>query len=127
MSDTYLARWRGGEYEASPDGIGEDLRVRLYRTDPVAGFDELETGRHRRVVPAAEVDRLMYVRDIGEWRGQPVQLLHEQGPGFVVQYTGGEEAAARLSGFDRYDRGLWMAVAPRDEVQARRDEIVVLW
>lgn len=127
MSDTYLARWRGGEYEASPDWIGEDLSVRLYRSGPADGFEELNTGRHRRVVPATDVERFMYVRDVGEWRGQPVQLLHEQGPGFVVQYTGGVEAIAQMTGFERYDRGLWMAVASREEVQARRDEVVILW
>lgn len=127
MSDTYLARWRGGEYEASPDGTGGGIRIRLYRTDPADGFQELGPGRHRRVVPADEVIRLLYVRDVAEWHSRPVQVLHEQGPGYVVQYTGGVEAEARSAGFDRYDRGLWMAVAPRDELRSRRDEIVVLW
>lgn len=127
MTDTYLARWRGGEYEASPDGTGETLQVRLYRTGAADGFAELQDDRHVRVVPASEVVRLLYVRDVAEWRGHPVQVLYDQGSGHVVQYAGGIEPEARSAGFDRAERGLWLAVVPRHELRARRDEVVVLW
>jgi len=127
VSDGYLARWRGTEYDASPYAAGDAVGVRLFRPDPAPGFDEVRPGRHRRVVPAGEVERLVHVRDVGEWRGLPVQVLHEQGPDLVVLYTGGLDPVARLAGFDRVERGVWLAVAPPAEIRGRRDEMVVLW
>ncbi len=70
MRDGYMARWRGQEYEASPDGE----QVRVYRPDPADGFDEVRPGRYVRVLPALEVD-LSYVRTTCSWRGEPFIVL----------------------------------------------------
>ena len=44
MRDGYVARWRGEEYEVSPDGE----EIRLYSTTPRDGFEELRPDRYRR-------------------------------------------------------------------------------
>jgi hypothetical protein len=41
MRDGYVARWRGREYQASPDG--DDIR--LYQPEPGEGFEEVRPGR----------------------------------------------------------------------------------
>src|SRR6266511_1820727 len=41
IRDGYLARWRGREYEASPDGD----QVRLYRPDAAEGFEQVRADR----------------------------------------------------------------------------------
>ena len=64
IRDGYAARWNGTEYEASPDGDS----VRLYRPDAAPGFDEVRPGRYRRVVPAQDVDEVVYVRTTCMWR-----------------------------------------------------------
>ena len=51
----YWARWRGTDYPASPDG---EL-VRIYATSPVAGFEQVRTGRYRRFVPRAELENFI--------------------------------------------------------------------
>ena len=58
IRDGYAARWRGAEYEASPDG--DDIR--LYRPDASDGFEEVRPGRHRCIVARGDVDELVYVR-----------------------------------------------------------------
>ena len=63
--DGRVARWRGREYEASPDGD----RVRVYQAAPGEGFDEVRPGRFVRALPAADIENLVYVRTMcsGAW------------------------------------------------------------
>lgn len=106
MRDGYVARWRGEEYEASPDGE----QVRLYAGRPLEGFAEVSADRFVRLV--GEVDYLAYVCTLGVWRGQRVVVLAEHGDWMRVEYDG-DAAAAPL---ERFERGVYQAWAPRDEV-----------
>ena len=117
IRDGHAARWQGGEYEASPDG--DD--VRLYRPDPAEGFDEVRAGRYRRVVPASEVDELVYVRTTCRWRDQPFIALAEHDNWLRVEYTGGLAPVAAELGLEEFDFGVYQGWAPRDEVTDIRE------
>jgi hypothetical protein len=116
MRDGYVARWRGEEYEASPDG---DL-IRLYRPDPADGFEEVREGRYRRNVPASEAT-LDYVRTLCDWRGQPFIVLAEHEGWLRVEYTGGLAPVATQLGLEEFDYGVYQGWAPRSEVSDLRE------
>jgi hypothetical protein len=111
MRDGYVARWRGQEYEASPDGE----QVRIYQPDPADGFEEVRPGRHVRVLPAAEVD-LSYVRTTCSWRGEPFIVLAEEDGWLRVEYTGGRAPVAESLGLEEFDFGVYQGWAPANEV-----------
>jgi hypothetical protein len=111
MRDGYAARWRGQEYEASPDG--ED--VRLYRAEADDGFDEVRPGRFRRVVPASEVE-LAYVRTACSWKGAPFIVLGEHDGWLRVEYTGGRRPIAESMQLEEFDFGVYQGWAPAQEV-----------
>jgi hypothetical protein len=117
IRDGYAARWRGDEYEASPDG--DD--VRLYRPDPADGFEEVRPGRYRKVVGLDEVDDLAYVRTVCVWRGQPFIVLAEHDTWLRVEYTGGLAPVAAELGLEEFDFGVYQGWAPRDEVSDIRE------
>jgi len=109
----YRARWRGAEYEASPDG---EAAVRLYADEPTTGFDVLRPGRHRRVVPRSELDWFGYVRTIAAWRGLPVLVLDEQDGQAWVEYLGGLAPAALAAGLTRIEPGVYQGRVHSDEL-----------
>jgi hypothetical protein len=117
IRDGYAARWRGREYEASPDGND----VRLYRPDRAEGFEEVRPGRFRRVVPAGEVDELVYIRTMCSWRGQPFIVLAEHEQWLRVEYTGGLAPVAAGLGLEEFDFGVYQGWAPRAEVRDVRE------
>ena len=90
MRDGYVARWRGREYEASPDGD----KVRLYQPEAGDGFEEVRSGRFVLVLPVAEVEDLAYVRTTCSWKGEPFIVLAEHDTWLRVEYTGGRRPAA---------------------------------
>jgi hypothetical protein len=110
----YRARWRGAEYEASPDG---EAAVRLYADTATPGFDEVRPGRHRRVVPRAEVDWFGYVRTVAAWRDLPVLVLAEQGTDVWVEYLGGLAPVAVAAGLTRIEPGVYQGLVRRDELR----------
>ncbi|PZM95281.1 MAG: hypothetical protein DIU79_07760 [Actinobacteria bacterium] len=112
MRDGYVARWRGEEYEASPDGD----QVRLYRADPADGFDEVRPGRFVRVVPWTAVEELVYVRTTCTWRGQPFIVLGEYDGWLRLEYTGGRAPVAEELGLEAFDFGVYQGWAPAHEV-----------
>ncbi|GLZ14276.1 hypothetical protein Acsp04_45110 [Actinomadura sp. NBRC 104425] len=120
MRHGYYAQWRGTDYEASPDG---DV-VRLYVSRPADGFTQVAPDRYVRVVPAAEVGRLHYVRTRCSWRGEPFVVLGEQGEWLRVEYTGGKAPVAERLGLEPFDRGVYQAWAPRGEVRDVHEETV---
>jgi hypothetical protein len=122
IRDGYIARWRGLEYEASPGGGDEELR--LYTTEPAAGFEETRPGRYRRIVPTVEIESLRYIRTACTWKGEPFTIVGEHESWLRVEYTGGRAAVAERLGLDRLDRGVWQAWAPRTEVVDLREEII---
>jgi hypothetical protein len=117
IRDGYAARWHGTEFEASPDGD----EVRLYRPDPVEGFDEVRGGRFRRVVPADEVDELVYLRTTCLWRDHPFIVLGEHDGWLRVEYTGGLAPMAAELGLEEFDYGVYQGWAPREEVRELRE------
>ena len=117
IRDGYLARWRGREYEASPDGD----HVRLYRPDPADGFQPVKAGRYRMVVAADDVDDLVYVRTTCTWRGAPFIVLAEHDSWLRVEYTGGRAPVAAELGLEEFDFGVYQGWAPRDEVTDVRE------
>ena len=112
IRDGYLARWRGQEFEASPDG--DD--VRLYRPDPADGFEEIRPDRYRLVVPATEVDELVYVRTLCTWRGAPFIVLAEHDGWLRVEYTGGLAPVAAELELEEFDFGVYQGWVRADEV-----------
>ncbi|MBE1537947.1 hypothetical protein [Actinomadura algeriensis] len=116
----YYAGWRGGEFEASPDG---DL-VRLYSERDAEGFRRIGADRYLRVVPAVEIDHLHYVSTRCVWRGEPFTVLGEQDGWLRVEYTGGKAPVAERLGLETFDRGVYQAWASRHEVEDVREEIV---
>jgi hypothetical protein len=118
MRDGYVARWRGREYEASPDG--DD--VRLYRPDPDEGFTEVRSGRYVRVVPATEVDKLEYVRTTCSWKGEPFIVLAEHESWLRVEYTGGRWPIAESMGLEEFDFGVYQGWAPANQVTDLREQ-----
>ena len=113
IRDGYLARWRGGEYEASPGADGE---VRLYSGQPAEGFEEAKPARYVRVIPPEEVEDLRYVRTVCRWRGETFIVVGEHETWLRVEYTGGRLSVAQRLGLDRVDYGVWQTWAPRAEV-----------
>ena len=116
MRDGYIARWRGEEYEASPDGE----QVRLYRPDAADGFEEIRPGRHRRIVSANEV-QLDYIRTGCVWRGEPFLVLAEHEGWLRVEYTGGLAPVAQRLGLEEFEFGVYQGWAPVSEVMDVRE------
>jgi hypothetical protein len=117
IRDGYAARWQGTEYEASPDGE----TVRLYRPDAADGFEEVRPGRYRQIVPATDVDDLVYVRTMCTWRNQPFIVLGEHEAWLRVEYTGGLAPVAAELGLEEFDYGVYQGWAPRAEIGELRE------
>lgn len=111
MRDGYYARWRDREFEASPDGD----RVRLYTTEPDAGFDQIAPGRYLRVVPRADVPDLGYLTSRCQWRDERFAIIGEQGQWYRLEYLG-ELPPADSLGLTTFDRDVYQAWARRSEV-----------
>ena len=117
MRDGYVARYQGREYEASPDGD----TVRLYRPEPAEGFEEVRPGRFVRVLPADQVEDLVYVRTTCTWRGEPFIVLGEADSWLRVEYTGGKAPVAATLRLEEFDYGVYQGWAPADEVTELRE------
>jgi hypothetical protein len=117
MRDGYVARWRGREYDASPDGD----RVRIYQPQPGDGFDEVRQGRYVRTVLVDEVDDLAYVRTTCNWRGEPFIVLAEHDGWLRLEYTGGRAPIAESLGLEVFDFGVYQGWAPAAEVTDLRE------
>jgi hypothetical protein len=111
MRDGYVARWRGQEYEASPDGE----QVRIYQPEAAEGFEEIRPDRYVRVLSASEVD-LSYVRTTCSWRGEPFIVLAEHDGWLRLEYTGGRSPVAESLGLEEFDFGVYQGWAPVNEV-----------
>jgi hypothetical protein len=113
IRDGYYADWRGDEYECSPDGPN----IRLYRSDPAEGFEEVRPGRYVRVLPADQVANFCYVRTICKWKGEPFIVLGEADGWLRVEYTGGKAPVAQALGLEEFDYGVYQGWAPLTEVE----------
>jgi hypothetical protein len=118
MRDGYVARWRGQEFEASPDH--DDIR--LYNVGPADGFTEVRPGRFVRVLPATEVEDLVYVRTTCRWQGEPFIVLAEHDTWLRVEYTGGRWPIAQALGLEAFDFGVYQGWAPAAEVTDLREQ-----
>ncbi|KAB2380992.1 MULTISPECIES: hypothetical protein [Actinomadura] len=116
----FFARWRGTEYEASPDGD----QVRLYVGEHADGFRQIGPGRFVQVVPASEVEDVRYVSTYCTWRGEPFVVLGEHQGWLRVEYTGGRAPVAESLGLELFDRGVYQAWASKHEVEDVREESV---
>lgn len=120
MRDGYVARWRGTDYEASPDGD----QVRLYQAQPAEGFEEVRENRFRRVLPISEVEELVYVRTMCTWKGEPFIVLARHDSWLRVEYTGGKAPVAHSLGLEEFDYGVYQGWAPAAEVVDLREQRV---
>lgn len=118
----YRAWWHGTPFEAFPDGS----RVRLYSDSGADGFELVRDGRYRLAVPAAEVERLEYVRLVAAWRGSPFLLRSQAGAWAELEYTGGNAATAVGLGCERVERGVYRVRVRTDELSDVREDVVVL-
>ncbi|TDC62117.1 hypothetical protein E1200_26855 [Actinomadura sp. GC306] len=116
----FYARWRGTEYEASPDGD----RVRLYASRHLDGFKQVTASRFIHVVPLSDVDHLHYVTTHCTWRGEPFVVLGEHDGWLRVEYSGGRAPVAERLGLELFDRGVYQAWASETEVEDLREEFV---
>ncbi|HEX2357543.1 MAG TPA: hypothetical protein VHI50_13945 [Micromonosporaceae bacterium] len=117
IRDGYVARWRGREFEASPDGDS----VRIYQPDAGDGFEEVRVGRFVRVLPATEVEDLSYVRTTCSWRGEPFIVLAEHDSWLRVEYAGGRWPIAESMGLEEFDFGVYQGWAPATDVTELRE------
>ena len=117
MRDGYVARWRGVEYDASPDGA----HVRLYSPEPGEGFVEVAEGRFRRGVLFDEIEGFHYVRTLCTWRGEPFIVLGEFGEWLRLEYCGGNAQMAHHLGLEPYDSGVSQIWVPGNEVTDLRE------
>ena len=122
----YRARWRGEEYPAAADPQPDALYIRLYRTDPADGFDEVAPARYVRVVAAADCEVLLHVSTVCEWRGAPFVVLDEPDDDLLLEYTGGLVPVAQRLDLTRVERGVFQTRVPRAEVRALREDLVLL-
>jgi hypothetical protein len=112
MRDGYYARWRGVEFEVSPDGAD----MRLYATEAQDGFTNVRAGRFVRVVPAQEVEGFAYIRTACMWQDEPFIVLGEADGWLRVEYTGGKAPVARTLELEEFDYGVYQGWAPAAEV-----------
>ena len=112
MRDGYYGRWRGREYELSPDGTD----MRPYSTDAEDGFSPVRPGRFVRAVPAEDVEELCYIRTTCVWQGEPFIVLGEADGWLRVEYTGGKAPVARTLGLEEFDFGVYQGWAPLADV-----------
>lgn len=117
MRDGYVARWRGIEYDASPDGA----HVRLYSPEAGDGFVEVAEGRYRRGVLFDEIEAFHYVRTLGTWRGEPFVVLGEFGDWLRLEYCGGDCQIAYQLGLEPFDIGVYQIWVPSGEVEDLRE------
>lgn len=123
---SYRARWDGGQYPASVFPQSDGLLIRLYRTTPADGFDEVQPDRHVRMVEAGECDTLEFVTTVCTWRGAPFQVHDERDDELLVEYTGGAVPVAERLGLRRIERGVYRGMVPRAEVTELRENVVEL-
>jgi hypothetical protein len=117
VRDGYFARWRGREYEVSPDGS----EMRLYSSGAEDGFSPVRPGRFVRVVPAADVEDFAYIRTTCEWQDEPFIVLGEADGWLRVEYTGGKAPVARTLELEEFDFGVYQGWAPLTEVSNIRE------
>jgi hypothetical protein len=120
MRDGYVARWRGVEYEASPDGA----TVRLYRPSAADGFTRVRDDRYVQAVPMPEIESLAYVRTMCYWRGEPFIVLAEYESWLRVEYTGGKAPVAAALGLEEFEFGVYQGWVPTAEVTDLREQRV---
>jgi len=117
----YWARWRGTDYPASPDG---EL-VRIYATSPVAGFEQVRTGRYRRFVPRAELEWFGYLRTVATLGGEPVVLVAERDDRVLVEYGGDAgEAPTWWAGGSPAEPGVYRIWTVSSELRGVRRELL---
>ncbi|MEH1123730.1 hypothetical protein [Micromonospora sp. CPCC 206061] len=117
MRDGYVARWRGREYEASPDGDA----VRIYQPEADEGFEQARPGRFVRVLPVKELEDFAYVRTTCTWKGEPFIVLAEHDGWLRVEYTGGRWPVTQHLGLEEFDFGVYQGWAPATEVTDLRE------
>jgi hypothetical protein len=114
----YRARWRGSDYEASPDG---EL-LRLYVDGPAPGFEAVRPDRYRRLVVARDADWFGYVRTVATLRGEPVVLLVERDGQVLVEYCGDLPLGPDWWPRDRPEPGVCRAWVSQAELSDSREE-----
>lgn len=112
----YRARWRGADYEASPEPHPLELWIRLRSPEPLEGFEEVEPGCHVRTVPAEECESVEFVTTVCRWRGEPFQVHAERDGRLLLEYVGGSANTARGLGLERIERGVHRIWASREEI-----------
>lgn len=122
----YQARWQEEDYPASVFPQPDGLLVRLYRSAPADGFDEVAPERYVRTVPATECAAIRFVTTVCTWRGAPFQVHDERDDHLLVEYTGGEVPVAQRLGLRRVERGVYRGLVPRAEVTDLREQSVEL-
>jgi|SRR5579875_870462 len=122
----YQARWHGEDYPAAVFPQPDGLTIRLYRTGPADGFDEVQPERYVRAVPADECEALRFVTTVCTWRGAPFQVHDELDDDLLLEYTGGEVPVAQRLGLRRIERGVYRGLVPRAQVSDLREQSVDL-
>ncbi len=123
---SYRARWNGVEYDVAPDFDGEQLWMRLRRSAPGDGFEQVAPDCYVRPVLATECDQIMFVTTVCEWRREPCQVHDERDDELLLEYTGGRVPVAQQLGLERIERGVYRGWVPRDEVLGLRENTVLL-
>jgi hypothetical protein len=123
---TYRARWRGADYDASPELRLGRLWMRLRSAVPAAGFEEVLAGLYVRAVPADECEAARFVTTVCRWRDAPFRVHDQRAGELLLEYTGGDVTVARSLGLERVERGVHRRWVPGDEISELREHAVPL-
>jgi hypothetical protein len=113
----YVARWRGGTYEASAAAEHGRLQIRLYRATHADGFTEVAGDRFMRTVPPEDLDGLTYVHATCRWRDAPFSVLaRDPSDRLHLEYAGDRPPVAEELGLTEVEHRVYRVWVPFDEV-----------
>lgn len=122
----FMATYRGRNYPAAIGPGGDDVVLFSETAEP--GF-ERGRGYHRLAVTTKELDRLVLLRTVGEFGGEPCLVLDEddgEEGGLHIAYTGHSGMKAEALGYWLVDHGAYEVVVPREEVHSIRVERIAI-
>jgi hypothetical protein len=119
VASGFVAHLGEKTYAAALGGGFDD--VVLFSEEAEEGFAAV-SGYWRKVVPRAELDRLVMVRTVGAFGGEPCVVLDEDEDGLHIAYTGHSGMKAEALGYWMVDHGAYEVVVPREEVFSIRIE-----
>lgn len=128
---SYRVRLEGTEYLASAEPRPDGLWMRVRRSTPADGFEQVVDGLYVQPVRAEDCTAVVFVTTTGQWRGAMVQVhderqVDESGEQLLIEYVGGSAPEARSLGLERFEPGVYRGWVDRIEVRGIRENTTLL-